>query len=544
MTKYFLSNQLRRSLLVIPKKKIRRLLLGVFVLSMICLFAMVIQIQEIQTFDAFHSRNNIASSLDSDLQHGLLPLPGKHRNLVARETLAVGDDDYQDLTAHHKKADLKAGTGAQTFQKGFQNGAKNAVYESQWNSSQLKTAEIKNPEQSHDSHPDQSFQKAADANGGVMFEIQNIKNREKNKKSVKFYNQAEQHGAKVDGLVPMGKEENVYSYNYDGWKEKEVLKNLKQVEHKEPSQFKFLSHNGEVPSILSGNKHDTLLERQQGTKNSTKSGNLSGNKEMHLAHVQPSQQENWPNSHQMRANNNDSEKPSQFVDGVAVLGGLKNINSNMPAGASIQRNEGTNLLQGIIGINGRDEVAKTQPCVQGGRCRETDTGTNEKKGANLLQKIMGTDQMDKVVPGTSKMNHQLHLHYPHDKLSPESVRDLVIRGKSPSGQEGTKIQGETKEEAQAGSQENGFNPAVDYLNHHVKIETQIPIQDGLALVPIEYPATQLQLPRSLGRNVTLFGQEGMPLIVDRIFWSKEALDLVPPGEQFLPDSFPDNSIFC
>ncbi len=64
------------------------------------------------------------------------------------------------------------------------------------------------------------------------------------------------------------------------------------------------------------------------------------------------------------------------------------------------------------------------------------------------------------------------------------------------------------------------------------IETQIPIQEGVGenLMVHEPPATQLQMPELPWQPGEVRSPRGVPLVVDKILWSKEVEDLILPGK--------------
>lgn len=65
-----------------------------------------------------------------------------------------------------------------------------------------------------------------------------------------------------------------------------------------------------------------------------------------------------------------------------------------------------------------------------------------------------------------------------------------------------------------------------------KIETQIPIQEGLGRYPAvqQQPATQIQIPELSWQPGQVRSKSGTPLVTEKIFWSKEVEQLVPKGK--------------
>lgn len=89
-------------------------------------------------------------------------------------------------------------------------------------------------------------------------------------------------------------------------------------------------------------------------------------------------------------------------------------------------------------------------------------------------------------------------------------------------------------------QDNGVRTPVRTLKradlntymYQSKIETQIPLQDGMDvnILGVHQPATQIQMPQLPWQPGEVRSKQGMPLVVNRIYWSKEVEDLVPKGK--------------
>ena len=65
-----------------------------------------------------------------------------------------------------------------------------------------------------------------------------------------------------------------------------------------------------------------------------------------------------------------------------------------------------------------------------------------------------------------------------------------------------------------------------------KIETQIPLQDGVDsnMLGVEQPATQIQMPLLLWQPGEVRSRTGVPLVVNKIYWSRAVEELVPKGQ--------------